>query len=104
MYRNCRTSQYSEDIYSEMYTACPQKRHRLNSNHRNGFAMTVSCRYPFPSKRKQPQNLIPSHDERFLWGMSETSIVRWMLGICCLFLLFPGTYNQSECKILNIGT
>ena len=74
-----------------MYKGCPEKRHRLSTSQRNG-AVTSSCRqYGFASKNKRPQNLISSHDERLLWGLSETSIVRWLLGICCLFLLFPGT-------------
>ena len=73
-----------------MYKGCPEKRHRLSTSQRNG-AVTESCQYGFASKKKRPQNLISSHDEKLLWGLSETSIVRWLLGICCLFLLFPGT-------------
>ena len=74
-----------------MYRAYPQKRSRLSHFESNGVVRESRRYTSVGSKRKQTQNPTPSYDERFPWGMSETSIIRWVLGICCLFLLFPGT-------------
>ena len=83
-------------IHTKMYRACPQKRSRLSNFQPNGTIRESRC-YTFVGSKR---NLTPSHDERFPWGMSETSIVRWVLGICCLFLLFPGTKSSHSILIL----
>ena len=76
-----------------MFRACPQRRNRLNNLQPNGVGKeSRHCSF-LASKRNLTQQPTPCYDERFPWGMSEASIVRWALGICCLFLLFPGTYG-----------
>ena len=74
-----------------MFRVRPQRRSRLNNIQPNGDVKESRHCSLLASKRNLTQKLTPSYDERFPWGMSEASIIRWVLGICCLFLLFPGT-------------
>ena len=79
-----------------MHRACPQRRYRLINVQPNGVVRDSRHCSLAVFKRNQT----PSQDERFPWGMSEASIVRWVLGICCLFLLFPGNKGGLSNRIL----
>ena len=79
-----------------MYTGCFSKRHWLANNQRN----EATSYHASSARKRRPHNFISSYDERFHQRLFETNIVRWMLGICCLFLLFPGIKNKL-CKYVN---
>ena len=84
-------------IDTKMHRACPQRRYRLSNIQPNGVVRESRHCSLAVFKRNQT----PSQDERFPWGMSEASIVRWVLGICCLFLLFPGNKGGLCNRILS---
>ena len=93
---NFRYQKGIESIGIKMYRACPQRRNRLNNLQPNGVGKESRHCSLLASKRNLTQQPTPCYDERFPWGMSEASIVRWVLGICCLFLLFPGTKSTQR--------
>ena len=86
---NFRKQKGIADIGTTMFRACPQRRNRLGNFQPNGVVR--ESRHCCLDASKRNLKPTPCYDERFPWGMSEASIVRWVLGICCLFLLFPGT-------------